>query len=636
MSKQDLSKNKPANEPARRGFLKRAGLIAGAVGGLGVAAVPLSSNGELDRDFPNIPENQASLPPNGKTVLVVGGGLAGMQAAVEMAARGFKVTVLEKSGSPGGKLKSWRDRHFGPADDPEKLDPAFPGYIREHGIHAVWGWYNNLREFLGRYGWPLAATPKDVSMYNFIDKDGSQALLKRDHWPAPYDQLQFMGQLARMNSLAKENHLDALPLFQRLFSFDYNDPKQRAYLDNITIEDYCKKLGMKDEVVLKVIEAMTDMAFFDSIDKASMLALGMSVQLFSGTPQDTQTYNLYVNPTSETFIKPMADFVRKHGGEIHYHTEVTELLVEGKVVGVKVAAPPALAVRRCSICGGLIFDGMEVGGECPYCGATADMIVALTEAQRSERIYRADDVVCALDAPAAQSLVSTNLQALGGGDYFSNILKLHNTAPYVVNLWYDTKGPWEKRMVDDEGRTLQGVYPTGFDYLGVTINRSVRLRDDEGTKWAWSPEYADRNVTVIETQVGRSWKFDGLSTREMAMRCHGELKQMMPELPDPAGWYVNRWRNYTAWRVGDEQARPHVQSPIDNLFFIGDMVFVPHLCNGMEKTNVTAKWVTNLLLDKIGQKAGHIKVLPCGTPSSNVFRFARAVSSVYLPGDEPA
>lgn len=32
-----------------------------------------------------------------------------------------------------------------------------------------------------------------------------------------------------------------------------------------------------------------------------MLAQGMSVQLFGGTPQDTQKYSLYVNPTGEAF-----------------------------------------------------------------------------------------------------------------------------------------------------------------------------------------------------------------------------------------------------------------------------------------------------------------------------------------------
>jgi hypothetical protein len=164
--------------PARRQFIKRAALVGGAtVATVGVGAIPYADNGELDKDYPDIPENQVELPPNGKSVVVMGGGLAGLQAGVELAARGFKVTVLERAATPGGKLKSWRDRHFGPPDDPYKSDPAFPGYIREHGVHAVWGCYHNLREFMGRYGWPLAPLPDDVSMYNFYDKNGSRSFI---------------------------------------------------------------------------------------------------------------------------------------------------------------------------------------------------------------------------------------------------------------------------------------------------------------------------------------------------------------------------------------------------------------------------------------------------------------------------
>ena len=65
--------------------------------------------------------------------------------------------MLERSATPGGKLRSWRDKHFGPKDD----DPSFPGYIREHAVHGVWGSYFNLREFLGRYGWQIADTVRN-------------------------------------------------------------------------------------------------------------------------------------------------------------------------------------------------------------------------------------------------------------------------------------------------------------------------------------------------------------------------------------------------------------------------------------------------------------------------------------------
>src|SRR5262245_23989291 len=102
---------------SRRQFFTRTGMIAGGMAAAGVLAVPLSSNGELDKPYPDIKDNNVTLPPNGKSVVIMGGGLAGMQAGVELAARGFKVTVLEKTSAPGGKLKSWRDKNFGPADD---------------------------------------------------------------------------------------------------------------------------------------------------------------------------------------------------------------------------------------------------------------------------------------------------------------------------------------------------------------------------------------------------------------------------------------------------------------------------------------------------------------------------------------
>jgi isorenieratene synthase len=624
-----------SHAPARRRFLKAAGVAGGAAVAAGVAAVPFTDHGELDKDFPDIKENQVILPPNGKHVLIVGGGLSGLQAAVELSARGFKVTVLERSATPGGKLKSWRDKHFGPADDPNKSDPAFPGYIREHGVHAVWGFYHNLREFLGRYGWPLSNTPKDVSMYNFYDKDQRKSHVPRTSWVPPYDKVQLVDYLVHLGHLNEEDRLDAMRLIRRLLSFDYTDPKQRAYLDSMTVEQYCKKLGLSDALTYKLCDCVLEMAFYDNVQTASILSLGLLVQVWGGTPRDFQHFNLYVNPTNESFLTPMVNFIRSHHGDVLYNHEVTDFIMDGvkRIVGVKAAPVPRNVIKRCSICGGLIFDGMEVGHECPYCGANAENLRAIAAHERTERTFAADFVVCALDGPAAMQLVGQNIDALGGGDYFRNILKLHTAAPHVVNLWYQGRGYWEKHVLDDKQRPALCVYPTGFTYLGITINRSIRIKGGDGTGWAWSQEYTDRDITIIETQPAKAHLLSG-DTKAIAMACHEELKIMMPNLPEPQSWYVNRWFNYTNYQVGDEGNRPATQSPVDNLFFIGDISFVPQHCVYMEKTNVSAKWVTNLILDKIGQSTGKITILPSGTPSLST-DLARLTGSVYLPGDAP-
>jgi uncharacterized protein with NAD-binding domain and iron-sulfur cluster len=65
--------------------------------------------------------------------LILGGGFGGLHAACELLDRGFEVTLSEKSGIPGGKLKSWREIEFGV---PPQDKPSWQGFSRDVGIHG--------------------------------------------------------------------------------------------------------------------------------------------------------------------------------------------------------------------------------------------------------------------------------------------------------------------------------------------------------------------------------------------------------------------------------------------------------------------------------------------------------------------
>src|ERR687889_374802 len=76
------------------------------------------------------------------TVAVLGGGVAGLSAAHELAERGFDVTVYEQRDAPGGKARSMP--HEGSGTEGRQ---DLPG---EHGFRFFPGFYRHLPDTMAR------------------------------------------------------------------------------------------------------------------------------------------------------------------------------------------------------------------------------------------------------------------------------------------------------------------------------------------------------------------------------------------------------------------------------------------------------------------------------------------------------
>ena len=120
----------------------------------------------------------SSVLPADRSVLVIGGGLAGLATASALATRGFHVTLLESRRQLGGRTTSFRD--------------PTTGEVLDNCQHVSMGCCTNLREFCRRVG--IARWFADHPVLYFQDEAGRVSEFRTSQLPVPLHQLpSFLG-----------------------------------------------------------------------------------------------------------------------------------------------------------------------------------------------------------------------------------------------------------------------------------------------------------------------------------------------------------------------------------------------------------------------------------------------------------
>src|SRR4030095_5239396 len=106
-----------------------------------------------------------------KSVAIIGAGAAGLSAAVFLANKDFKVTLIEASPKLGGRAYSFFDKAFGDTID--------------NGQHILASWYRNTFEFLEIIGSNDKLTFQKQLEVNFIDDKANRYSFKTAKLPPP-------------------------------------------------------------------------------------------------------------------------------------------------------------------------------------------------------------------------------------------------------------------------------------------------------------------------------------------------------------------------------------------------------------------------------------------------------------------
>jgi isorenieratene synthase len=220
-------------------------------------------------------------PPRGPVVadpsaIVIGGGIAGMSAAVALAERGVHVTLLEQHEQLGGRVRAWPVRH-GDADGPGAADADV---TMSRGFHAFFRQYYNLRALLRRAD-PELRRLVPIGDYPLVSGRGVRDSFARIPRTPPWNMAAFV---LRSPSFP----LRALPgvdVGAALELLDVAFPHTFAAYDGQSAADFLDRLGFPDEARHLALEVFARSFFARPEDFAAGELVSMFHTYFLGSAE---------------------------------------------------------------------------------------------------------------------------------------------------------------------------------------------------------------------------------------------------------------------------------------------------------------------------------------------------------------
>lgn len=321
--------------------------------------------------------------------LVLGAGVAGLTAALELARRGLAVEVVEAAPMAGGRTSSFVDGK---------------GRAVDTGLHVVADHYVNLIELLSSVGASKRLIWVEQHTY-----------LREGHAPVAW----YFSPRRPPFHLARPAREMPLGVVERaalgLVSVELASYSQRdlAAFDGMTYREWHDRRRLGQGFVLELAEAASDAATFLTVEEASARAV-LSWMKYLVRHRHAGDVGLFAGSLEACLVGPLVGAIEALGGVVRCNTAVTGLVVDGgRVTGVEVASAAAAGpVNR------------------------ADGIVSGMAGAR--RVIAADVVVSALPVQALRAVMPPAMaQAAGLGAALGPTTTLATTPALSAIVWFD-------------------------------------------------------------------------------------------------------------------------------------------------------------------------------------------------------
>jgi isorenieratene synthase len=609
-----------------RGALRAAGWGAGAgLLGLGGALVWVQPRRHLLQPRAHDDVTRPSQSAQRRRVVVVGGGLAGLVAATELAARNFEVTLLERAPELGGKLGGWSVRALG---------EEFPV---EHGFHGFFSQYYNLSEVLSAAGVGDDLVPS--SGYPVLFGDRPAERFGNTTRLFPFNMLSVVAQSRSLR--LGDFRRDGEALYE-LMKFDGERTFDR--FDGTDFRSFCRDGGINRPMVETVLEPFGK----TTLNRLERLSAAEAIRFFHfyfmGNPEGL-AFRYTRRDSLSAIITPLRRRFEALGGRVRTGVAVERLVRDGARVArvVLTSGTPAgfavdaatrarvpasgffalprpdgsslfLARRgdgllaldgRCTHMGCPVAPDAATGGfRCPCHNGTFDaegrptggpprapLARIAIDGSDGATPPRADALECdycvvACEVRGLQRLLEAS-DFLGSPVLAQRVRSLGEADPYVVlRLWLD-KPTLPSR---------DAFYTTSrFRY---TDSLAIYSAFQEPYR-SWARRTGGSVVEVHAYAIAPEARAPA-STLRAAML--DELQRMLPELAGARVLHeeLQQQDNFTRWAPGDHAQRPSTETELANLFLAGDHVRLPAPAALMEGAAMSGRLAANAILSREG------------------------------------
>ncbi len=241
-----------------------------------------------------------------KAVAVLGGGVAGLTAAVTLARRGYAVTLLEKNAYLGGKLGSWE----------VELAPGRKVWV-SHGFHAFFPHYWNLNRFLDSL--QLRQGFRTIGDYVILGPTG-ESVRFADIEKTPVLNLLGLAK-AGVFKLSEALRAPGRDLYGMLLEYDGDKTFER--LDQVSFADFNRLAQVPPR--LKLAFNTFARAFFADEDKLSLAELIKSFHFYFLGQDGGLVYEHPTRDYEAQFLAPLRAELARLGATVKLSTPVESL-----------------------------------------------------------------------------------------------------------------------------------------------------------------------------------------------------------------------------------------------------------------------------------------------------------------------